>query len=86
MNRGNDFLRQFVEMRQGIQAAAAQNPSAAAAAAAQMPASKKAKKTSKKQVFTDAGVANIIEHTPGRKEVMEYFQKRCDDLTAEKMA
>lgn len=80
---GNAFLSQFIEMRRGM---AAQNPSAAAAVAAQMPASKKAKKTSKKQVFTDGGVQNIIEHKPGRKEVMEYFQKRCDELTAEKMA
>lgn len=83
MNRANEFLSQFIEMRKGI---AATNPSAAAAVAAQMPASKKAKKTSKKQVFTDTGYESIIEHKPGRKEVMEYFQKRCDDLTAEKMA
>ena len=83
MIRGNEFLSQFIEMRKGI---AATNPSAAAAVAAAAPASKKAKKTSKKQVFTDCGVENIIEHKPGRKEVMEYFQKRCDDLTTEKMA
>lgn len=81
--RGNDFLAQFIEMRRGI---AATNPSAAAAVAAQMPASKKAKKTSKKQVYTDSGVESIIEHKPGRKEVMEWLQKRCDDLTMEKMA
>ena len=81
--RENAFLAQFIEMRRGI---AATNPSAAQAVAAQMPASKKAKKPSKKQSFTDAGVDNIIEHKPGKKEVMEYFQKRADELTAEKMA
>jgi membrane protease subunit (stomatin/prohibitin family) len=83
MIRGNEFLSQFIEMRKGI---AATNPSAAAAVAAAAPASKKAKKTSKKQVFTDCGVENIIEHRPGRKEVEEYFQKRCDDLTTEVMS
>lgn len=84
--RGNDFLRQFIEMRQSVAAAAAQNPSAAAAAAAQMPASKKAKKTSKTQVYTDAGVENIIEHKPGKKDVIEWLQGECDKLTAAKMA
>ena len=81
--RGNEFLSQFIEMRRGI---AAQNPSAAAAVAAQMPASKKAKKTSKKQVFTDAGAESIIEHKPGLKQVMEWLQAECDRLTGEKMA
>ena len=70
-------------MRRGI---AAQNPSAAAVVAAQMPESKKAKKTSPKQVFTETGVEAIIEHKPPKKEVLEYFQKRCDELTAKKMA
>lgn len=83
MNRGNDFLAQFIEMRRGV---AAQNPSAAQAVAAQMPASKKAKKTSAKQAFTDGGAQAIIEHKPGKKDVMEYIQKRCDELTAAKMA
>lgn len=83
MNRGNDFLTQFIEMRRGI---AAQNPSAAQAAAAQMPASKKAKKTSAKQAFTDGGVQDIIEHKPVKKLVLEYLQKRCDELTSAKMA
>lgn len=81
--RGNDFLAQFIEMRKGI---AATNPSAAQAVAAQMPASKKAKKSSKKQSFTDGGVQSIIEHKPGRKDVMEYLQKRCDELTVEVMS
>ena len=82
MNRGNDFLTAFIEMRKGI---AAQNPSAAQAVAAQMPASKKAKKTSAKQAFTDSDVAGIIEHKPVKKLVMEWLQKRCDELTAAKM-
>ena len=79
---GNAFLSQFIEMRKGLPA---QNPSAAAAVAAQMPASKKAKKTSKKQVFTDAGVDSIIEHKPNRKAVEEWLQDLCARLTAEKM-
>jgi len=82
-DRANAFLSQFIEMRRGI---AAQNPSAAQAAAAQMPKSKKTKKTSSKQAFTDGGIQGIIEHKPGKKEVMEFLQKRCDELTAEKMA
>ena len=30
-------------------------------------------------------VAKIIEEKPPKKEVLEYFQKECDRLTAEKM-
>lgn len=80
MSGKNDFLRQFIEMRKTI----APNPMAAVAAAP--PASKKAKKTSKTQVYTEGGIQEIIDTKPGKKHVEEYFQKRCNDLTAEKMA
>ena len=82
MIRGNEFLSQFIEMRKGI---AATNPSAAAVVAAQMPASKKFKKSSRKQAFTDTGVDSLVEHKPGRKQVEEYFQDKCNKLTEEKM-
>ena len=31
-------------------------------------------------------LTKIVEDKPGRKEVMEYFQKEADRLTAQKMA
>ena len=75
----NAFLRQFIEMRKSI----APNPMATVAAAP--PASKKAKKTSKAQVYTEGGLQEIIETKPGKKHLEEYFQKMCNELTAEKM-
>jgi hypothetical protein len=75
----NDFLRQFVEMRKAIA------PSGAAAARVEPPASKRAKKTSSAQKVSEGGLQHIIENKPGRKEVEEYFQTRCDELTSEKM-
>lgn len=77
----NDFLRQFIEMRKAI----APNPMAAARVDT-TPASKRAKKPSSVQKITEGGLQHIIENKPGRKEVEEYFQKTCDELTAQKMA
>lgn len=76
----NDFLRQFIEMRKQVAPTGAQ-----AARVDPTPTSKRAKKTSSVQKVTDGGVQHIVENKPGRKEVEEYFQKSCDDLTAEKM-
>lgn len=76
----NDFLRQFVEMRKAL----APNPMAAARVETK-PASKRAKKGSSVQKVTEGGIQHIIENKPGRKEVEEYFQKSCDELTSEKM-
>ena len=77
----NDFLRQFVEMRKAL----APNPMAAARVDP-TPKSKRAKKGSSVQKVSEGGLQHIIENKPGRKEVEEYFQKACDDLTSEKMA
>ena len=77
----NDFLRQFIEMRKQIA------PTGALAAKVETkPASKRAKKGSSVQKVTEGGIQHIIENKPGRKEVEEYFQKACDELTSEKMA
>ena len=77
----NDFLRQFVEMRKAIA------PNGAMAARVDpTPTSKRAKKTSSAQKVEGGGLQHIIENKPGRKEVEEYLQKKCDELTAEKMA
>ena len=81
MSGRNDFLAQFMEMRRAIPPA-----TAAQAVAAQMPASKKAKKLSKQPLYSEGGVASIIEHKPGRKAVEEFLQDKCNKLTAEKMA
>jgi len=59
---------------------------AAQVVAAQMPPSKKAKKLSKKPAYSEAGVQNIIEHKPGRKEVEDYLQSKCNELTSHKMS
>ena len=82
--RNNEFLKAFIEMRQSIAPSgpAAQNPNAAKA----LPASKKAKKTRVRQQYSDEGIQGIIEHTPPKKDVMEYFQEMCNKLTGEKMA
>ena len=77
----NDFLRQFIEMRKAVAPNGAQ-----AARVDPTPTSKRAKKTSSVQKVTDGGLAHIIENKVGRKEVEEYLQKRCDELTADKMA
>ena len=78
----NDFLRQFIEMRKAIA------PNGAMAARVDpTPASKRAKKTSTSaQKVEGGGLAHIIENKPGRKEVEEYLQTKCNELTAEKMA
>ena len=81
MNR-NDFLRQFMEMRQAV----APTPAAAVAAARTAPASKAAKSMSKIREVMNGTISHIIEEKPGKKVVMEYFQKMCDELTATKMA
>lgn len=39
----------------------------------------------KREDFQGMSVATIIEEKPPKKEVLEYFQKECDRLTAEKM-
>ena len=77
--RTNEFLKQFLEMRKSL----APGPMASANVA---PVTKKAKKTSSKQVFTDSGLRRILEEKSPRKEVEEYLQKCCNDLTAEKMS
>jgi hypothetical protein len=76
--RNNEFLKQFVEMRKGI----APGPMAASTV---LPQSKKGKKISKAQVVTDSGLQRIMEEKPPRKDVEEYLQKRCHDLTNSKM-
>jgi hypothetical protein len=81
MRGANDFLRQFLEMRKQI----APNPSAAAAVAKQEPMSKRTKKGSDVRQVLDGSISHIIENTPPKKEVMEYFQDLCNRLTAEKM-
>lgn len=81
MRGANDFLRQFLEMRKQI----APTPSAAAAVAAQAPLSKRTKKGSDIRQVLDGSISHIIENTPPKKEVMDYFQGVCDQLTAAKM-
>ena len=77
----SEFLKNFIEMRKSL----APSPMARAAVTAE-PTSKKAKRTTKHQVFTDSGLQRIIEEKSPKKEVEDYFQKMCDELTATKMA
>jgi len=81
MRGANDFLRQFVEMRKQI----APNPSAAAAVAKQAPASKKAKALSAVREVADTTISHIVENRPPKRDVMDYFQERCNELTSAKM-
>lgn len=77
----NDFLKQFIEMRKTLA------PSGAAAAHVDpAPKSKRAKKGLSVQKVMEGGLQHIIENKPPRKEVEEFFQKKCDELTAEVMS
>lgn len=53
------------------------------------PATEKAKMRGEgvtKKEAIDMSIQHIIEKKPGRKVLEEFLQKRCDDLTAIKMA
>ena len=39
-----------------------------------------------KKEAIDMSIQHIIEKKPGRKVLEEFLQKRCDDLTVQKMA
>jgi len=70
------FLKEFMDMRKNVQKQAS-------------PADKKkVLKGQVKPIDTGADgttLASIIEKKPSKKVVAEYLQKRCDELSKEKM-
>lgn len=73
------FLSDFLDMRKSIgNASKATNP---AAEKAKM----RGEGVQKKEAI-DMSLQHIIEKKPGRKVLEEFLQKRCDELTAAKMA
>lgn len=48
--------------------------------------SKKKADISAAQKVTEGGIMHIIENKPAKKEVIEYLQKKANELTTEKMA
>ena len=82
------FLREFMEMRKAINKQAP--PALITTAVATKGNPKKMKVSTStsdgiKEEFQAISVQSIIEEKPPKKEVLEYFKKECDRLTAEKM-
>ena len=81
MDGHNSFLKEFLNMRKTIV------PSSIPVA----PAAKKKDEKKKKrpieptQTTESAGLAEIVENKPNKKVVIEYLQKRANELSAEKM-
>lgn len=78
------FLKDFLAMRKALPKVAPPPPPATAPALAK-PKKTRGTKDSLAGDLTEASVAKIIEDKPPKKEVMDYFQKECDRLTAEKI-
>ena len=83
----NSFLKEFLEMRKGLSPS---QPATANLASNSLP--KKGGRTNSKPKMTstqkveNGGIMHIIENKPPKKEVIEYLQKRANELTEEKMA
>lgn len=73
------FLQEFINTRNKI------NKQDKMAKPADASAVRKGEKKAKEDAL-HTGIAYIIENKPGRKHMEEFLQKRCDELTAEKMA
>ena len=76
------FLKDFLAMRKSLPKIANPTP-------VQQAAAPKTKKKSTSQGTLDQlgemSIAKIIEDKPPKKVVLEYIQKECDRLTAEKL-
>jgi hypothetical protein len=83
----NSFLKEFLEMRKGLSPS---QPATANLAAAVLPQkgtrNKKKPSLTQTQKVQDGGLMHITENKPPKKEVIEYLQKRANELTVEKMA
>jgi hypothetical protein len=78
------FLKDFMDMRKNLHKAAPPQIVSAVAPEKKVRASK-GTADGVREELQGITVAKIIEEKPPKKEVMAYFQKECDRLTAEKM-
>jgi hypothetical protein len=71
----NSILQNFIQMRRSLHKEE------------KKPAASRKKGTSAAMVTnaTEDTLAKILEEKPGKKVLIEYFQKECSRLTAEKM-
>jgi hypothetical protein len=80
MDSHNSFLREFMAMRKTI------IPSAITAGKPAAKEEKKKKpKIEPKQEAQEAGMAEIIEKKPHKKVVIEFMQRRANELSVQKM-
>lgn len=82
------FLKDFMEMRKNLHKTAPPAQIVSAVASNGTPKKTRASKgtaDAQREDFQGISVTKIIEEKPPKKEVMEYFKKECDRLTADKM-
>jgi hypothetical protein len=81
MSNQNSILKDFLEMRKGLHKNGPPAP-------ANQPIKGKQLTKTKEGIKSDMlapTLTKIIEDKPAKKEVLDYFQKEADRLTAEKM-
>jgi hypothetical protein len=84
MSAVNAFLKDFLEMRKSL---APTTPKIVGNPQPANPTTKKRKeKFTKEQTTQDPTVMTIIEDKPHKRVVIEYLQKRANELTEQKMA
>jgi hypothetical protein len=88
MQNNNAFLKEFLNMRKAVNQ---KGPAASLTPADVLP--KKSKTTAKtkeqlseRQERKEPGLMTIIEDKPHKRVVIEFLQKRANELTAKKMA
>ncbi len=81
------FLKDFLAMRQNLHKQAPAQITSALPSPSAPKKTRTAKSTSDGHItdMMEISVAKIIEEKLPKKEVMGYFQKMCDRLTADKM-
>jgi hypothetical protein len=82
------FLKDFMEMRRNLHKQTETPQIVSAVAANGVPKKTRASKGTADATREDLqaiSVATIIEEKPPKKDVMDYFKRECDRLTAEKM-
>ena len=74
----SSFLNDFISMRKGLA-----KPNEVKGMKPKTPSQKKM--MSPAQEVEESSITRIIETKPPRKEVLQYLQRRANDLTLEKM-
>jgi hypothetical protein len=82
MSQLNGILKDFIEMRKGLNKTPAPAPASANHKGKHLTKTKEAVQSD----MLAPTLTKIIEDKPAKKDVLEYFQKEADRLTAQKMA